>query len=87
MEEQKTLREDLAGSVDETLLKRYQLTKEQRQGQAVAFIENGICMGCQLEIPPQRFNLIQRNEDIYTCPNCHRILYYPGKPKINQLEK
>lgn len=84
--ERKTVRDELSANVNEDLLKRYSLTKNQRQGQAVAFVENGICMGCQLEIPPQQFNLIQKNENVYTCPNCYRILYFPGKAKINELE-
>lgn len=80
------VRAELTQSVDDDLIRRYEMTKKQRGGQAVAFIENALCMGCRLEIPPQTFNLIQRNEDIFTCPNCHRILYFPGKATVNQLD-
>lgn len=86
LSEKEAVRSELASKVNKDLLKRYSLTKNQRQGQAVAFVEGGICMGCQLEIPPQQFNLIQKNQDVYTCPNCYRILYFPGKAQVNEFE-
>ena len=82
---QKQERAAITDQVKGDLVHRYEMTKGQRGGIAVALIENGTCIGCQLEIPPQVFNLIQRNEDIFTCPNCHRILYFPGTATRNQL--
>ncbi len=79
-------RTGLIKSVKSDLLKKYEATKKQRSGQAVAFVERGICMGCHMEIRPQLFNQIQRNEDVYTCPNCYRILFFPGEATKNELE-
>jgi uncharacterized protein len=81
--EQRAKRE---GQIDANLKKRYEQTRVQRGGQAVAFVEKGVCLGCRLSIPPQTFNLIQRNEEIFTCPNCYRILYYPGEAVHNDID-
>jgi predicted nucleic acid-binding Zn-ribbon protein len=33
------------------------------------------CKGCNRNIPPQLFIVLQRAESIETCPNCNRIIY------------
>lgn len=86
LKEQNAERESVTGEISKELLMRYEATREQRDGQAVAFVERGICMGCNMQIPPQLFNMIQRNEDVYTCPQCYRILYFPGEATVNDLE-
>jgi len=86
MEGKTCTRNDLASGVQRELMERYEATKKQREGQAVAFVENGICMGCHMGIPPQLFNQIQRNEEVFTCPNCYRILYFPGIATINEID-
>jgi len=85
LEQNNKTREDLASAVNRDLVDRYSATKNQREGQAVAFVENAICMGCHMGIPPQLFNLIQRNDEVHTCPNCHRILYFPGQATVNEI--
>src|SRR4030043_50165 len=35
-----------------------------------------ICQGCNMNIPPQLFVEIKKNEEIINCPQCRRILYY-----------
>jgi hypothetical protein len=47
-----------------------------RGGLAVVEIRGGTCQGCHMNIPPQLFNLIQRNEQVIPCPNCQRILHW-----------
>ena len=37
-----------------------------------------ICQGCNMNIMPQLFVEIRRNERIIQCPQCRRILYYGG---------
>ena len=46
------------------------------RGRAVVPISNGICEHCRLQVPPQLFNELQRNESLLTCPNCQRIIYW-----------
>jgi predicted nucleic acid-binding Zn-ribbon protein len=45
-------------------------------GVAVTGARNEICLGCNMNIPPQLFVEIRKNEEIIQCPQCRRILYY-----------
>ncbi len=58
---------DIAG-VYERLRKRYQ--------RAIAPVENGFCFGCFQQLPTE---LLTRSNEINTCPNCGRILYWRHK--------
>lgn len=57
------------------VLKKYNAIK-MRRGLAVVAVHNGTCRGCNMNIPPQLFNQLQRGNAIELCPNCHRIIYW-----------
>ena len=69
-------REVLQRDVDSDLRRRYEMIFSRRGGVAVVEIRAGICQGCHMNIPPQLFNQIQRNEQVIPCPNCQRILHW-----------
>jgi len=46
------------------------------RGNAVVESRDGICLGCNLHIPPQLFVEIKSGDSIENCPQCRRILYY-----------
>ena len=68
-------RDALAAGVKPEVLKRYG-TIRMRRGLAVVSVRNGTCQGCNMNIPPQLFNTLQRGQTIETCPSCHRIIYW-----------
>jgi predicted nucleic acid-binding Zn-ribbon protein len=68
-------RDALAGGVKPEVLKRYG-TIRMRRGLAVVSVRNGTCQGCNMNIPPQLYIVIQRGQTIETCPSCHRIIYW-----------
>ena len=68
-------RDALAGGVKPEVLKRYG-TIRMRRGLAVVSVRNGTCQGCNMNIPPQLYNTLQRGQTIETCPSCHRIIYW-----------
>ena len=74
--------EELQGKVrtkmEPELWKRSEVLIEKLAGIAVAAVENGVCQACHLNIPPQKFIELQRDETIMKCPNCHRFIYWPG---------
>jgi len=41
----------------------------------VAVIE-GSCSGCNMKLPPQLYNILQRVESVEQCPSCQRIIYW-----------
>jgi len=50
-----------------------------RDGVAVAEARNGACMACFMALRPQAMAEVRRGEEIITCDNCNRILYYAPK--------
>ncbi|MDY6848036.1 MAG: C4-type zinc ribbon domain-containing protein [Thermodesulfobacteriota bacterium] len=55
--------------------KRYQMLVDRRGGLAVVEARGGACLGCNMQLPPQSFNELFRNDEVMTCPHCNRIIY------------
>jgi predicted nucleic acid-binding Zn-ribbon protein len=68
-------REVAAARVRPDVLKKYS-TIRMRRGLAMAPVKNGTCQGCNMNIPPQVFNQLQRGDTIELCGNCNRIIYW-----------
>lgn len=71
----RTERTKIAAGVRADVMKRYGNIRV-RKGLALAPVANGTCRGCNMNIPPQLFNVLQRGNSIETCPYCHRIIYW-----------
>jgi len=69
-------RANLAGLIDPEVYSLYMKLLESGNGIAVTGSRNEICLGCNMNIPPQLFVEIRKNEEIIQCPQCRRILYY-----------
>jgi predicted nucleic acid-binding Zn-ribbon protein len=69
-------REQLAAGVDDTTRSRYERLLKNKGGTAIVGIQHGVCGGCHMRFPPQIMIGCKKNEEIVTCPNCGRILYY-----------
>ena len=53
-----------------------------RRGIAVAEARDGLCTVCHVRLRPQMFNDVRRNDGIYQCGSCTRILYFvPSSPQ------
>ncbi len=63
-------------AIDQRMLKTYDLLRDRRAGVAVSSVIGGICQGCHLEIPPQKFNELQRCNEMMSCPHCNRLIYW-----------
>lgn len=71
-----TERAQLTNSIEPRLLKKYEQIFARRSGNAVVEVRGGTCTGCNIQLPPQFYNELQRVEDIRECPSCHRILFW-----------
>lgn len=69
-------RQELASGIEARYLTAYDRIRAARQGIGVAIASAGGCRGCNMKLPPQMFNELQRLSEIRTCPNCKRILFY-----------
>lgn len=47
-----------------------------RYSDAIAIVSRGNCSACNVNLPPQMFIQVQKALEIFTCPNCQRLLYY-----------
>ena len=74
--EEETRRSALARETPPPLLKRYDQIRKRRLGVAVVRVQGGVCGGCNMNLPPQLYNVIMRLSSIEQCPSCQRILVY-----------
>ena len=74
--EEEKEREDIAKLVDAGILAKYENLKIARGGIAVTEVLNATCSGCNMNIPPQMYNELQRRDALRFCPNCERIIYW-----------
>jgi predicted nucleic acid-binding Zn-ribbon protein len=73
-----TLQEDrsrIVDNIDKETYNQYIILIESCNGIAVTEAKEEICLGCNMNIPPQLFVEIKRDEEIFHCPQCRRILY------------
>jgi predicted nucleic acid-binding Zn-ribbon protein len=69
-------RAELGRRIDPEIYGLYMTLINTGSGIAVTRTKNEICMGCNMNIPPQLFVEIKKNEEIFQCPQCQRILHY-----------
>lgn len=69
-------RVSLAKDIPAGMMSTYERVYNRGSGLAVVPIIGGICQACHLQIPPQHFNELQRNDKLMTCVNCNRIIYW-----------
>ena len=43
---------------------------------AIVAVRNAVCLGCNMNIPPQIYNELQRCDSLKYCPSCERIIYW-----------
>jgi len=67
-------REAIVKGLPATMMKRYQLLREQRRGVAVVEARDGSCLGCNMQLPPQLYNTLFRGNELIVCPHCQRVL-------------
>jgi predicted nucleic acid-binding Zn-ribbon protein len=64
------------GLIPEPIFKRYDYIRTRLESPVIVSVTNGVCNGCHISIPPQKFIELQKGEQILSCPNCHRLIYW-----------
>lgn len=73
----RTERERLIAALPKAMGADYnRISKRIRDGIAVAEARNGACMACFMALRPQAMAQVRRGDEVITCENCNRILYY-----------
>ncbi len=77
--EKDALRQQQAQGMKVNVLRKYTTLRERRNGLAVVNVLQGVCQGCFMSIPPQKFNMLLKGDQMFDCPTCQRIMYHrPG---------
>ena len=76
LDEYLTQQNEIGKILDSSLMKRFAKISKMNQGLAVVNVKNEICMGCFMNIPPQLYIEVQRENSLILCPQCSRILYH-----------
>lgn len=69
-------RQELASAVDDSARARYERLVKNKGENVVVGIQHGVCGGCHMRVPPQLLVTCQAQQELVTCSNCGRILYY-----------
>ena len=65
-----------SGKIDPQLLKTYLMVRDRAGGIVVTSVKDAVCCGCNMNIPPQMYNDLQRCDSLKFCPSCQRIIYW-----------
>lgn len=74
--ELETNREELAAAVDSSARGRYDRLVKNKGENVVVGVQHGVCGGCHMKLQPQLLVMCQAQQELVTCSNCGRILYY-----------
>ncbi|NNK84163.1 MAG: hypothetical protein HKO91_01250 [Desulfobacterales bacterium] len=66
----------ISQKIDPKLLNKFSIVKEMVSGRAIAEVKDAVCLGCNMQIPPQTYNELQRTDRLEFCPHCQRIIYW-----------
>jgi len=69
-------RVELAAAVDETVCQRYERLFKSKGENVVVGVQHGVCGGCHMKLPAQILVMCQAHQELVSCTNCGRILYY-----------
>ncbi len=71
-------RDQLAKAVDETYLARYERLRKSKgdRDRVLVGVEHSVCAGCHMKLPTQIIVHCQGAQELVSCPNCGRILYF-----------
>ena len=69
------------------VLGRYEFIRNRLRHPVIVPVQEGICSGCHIAIPPQVFIDLQRGNHIMSCPNCQRLMYWGNHFQDPEAEK
>ena len=75
-QEVQSKRAQQAASIDAAYITRYDAMRRTKQGRAVSKVEQNSCQWCRVILTPSELQRVRSSEQLQTCSNCGRILYY-----------
>ena len=75
--------DELCREIPADLLARYEKVKKRNKGVGVISVWKAVCNGCHMNIPPQLYIELQKSSEMFSCPNCNRIIYFKDQEKTS----
>ncbi len=75
-QELKKEREASQQEIPKPILSRYEFIRSRLNNPVIVPVEEGVCTGCNISIPPQSFIELQKGQQILSCPNCQRLIFW-----------
>jgi predicted nucleic acid-binding Zn-ribbon protein len=79
-------REELAAAADESARGRYERLVKTKGDNVVVGVQHGVCGGCHMRLPAQILVTCQAQQELVSCTNCGRILYYTRDMDLAAVE-
>ncbi len=76
LDELQQKRDEAINVIPRPILSRYEFIRSRLSNPVIVPVQNGICTGCYISIPPQSFVELQKGEQILNCPNCQRLIFW-----------
>lgn len=67
-------RDQIGVGIPPEVSRRYERLRKERGGVAVTTVKDGVCQGCGLEISTEEEDLMYKEDRIWRCEHCKRIL-------------
>jgi uncharacterized protein len=71
-------RQQMMAGLEAKLYGQYQKVAAQHDGRGVAQLQEGVCSGCHLKVPPQMISEIRLQTQVFPCPHCRLLLLWPA---------
>lgn len=69
-------RTQVSKNIPQPVFMRYEFIRKRMEQPVIVAVKEGICMGCHIAVPPQSFIELQRGQQILSCPNCQRLIFW-----------
>ena len=75
----------VATELDAGILEIFKQVKAKQANQvAIVAVQDSVCQGCNMNIPPQVYNELQRCDSLKYCPSCFRIIYWQDQEERSE---
>ena len=69
-------RAQVSKAIPQPVFMRYEFIRRRLEHPVIVAVKEGICSGCHISVPPQSFIELQRGQQILSCPNCQRLIFW-----------
>ena len=66
----------VGAAIPRPVFQRYEFIRKRLEHPVIVAVKDGICSGCHIAVPPQSFIELQRGQQILSCPNCQRLIFW-----------